>query len=73
MAANDYYAGAPNFPPHPQANPHAPPPPYSANYGQTQQLAMRPSPQQPESKRDVYPPPQHGATWQQAYSGHYQP
>ncbi|CAF9934513.1 MAG: hypothetical protein ALECFALPRED_006013 [Alectoria fallacina] len=71
MAANDYYAGAQNFPPHPQAN-HAPPPPYSANYGQTQQLAIRPSPR-PESKRDVYPPPQPGAPWQQAYNSHYHP
>ena len=71
MAANDYYAGAQNFPPHPQGN-HAPPPPYNANYAQAQQPPPRVSPQ-PESKRDYYPPPQPGAPWQQAYNSHHYP
>ncbi|CAF9927472.1 hypothetical protein IMSHALPRED_007226 [Imshaugia aleurites] len=70
MAANDYYAGAQNFPPHPQAN-HAPPP-YNANYGQAQQPPPRKSPQ-PEAKRDYYPPPQPGAPWQQSYNSHNHP
>ena len=73
MAANDYFAGSQNFPPHPQAQ-NGPPPPYSANYGQ-QQRPPQPSPQPGRLNGNHYPPPQSQAQppWQKAYNSHQHP
>ncbi|KAL2040041.1 hypothetical protein N7G274_007444 [Stereocaulon virgatum] len=70
MAAQEYFTGSHNLPPHPQA-PHGPPPPYSANYGQQPpQRPPQPSPQ--PSKMNAYPP-QGQAPWQQAYNSQHHP
>lgn len=85
MAANDYYTGSYNLPPHPKApstpQHHGPPPPYQAIYDQhqQQQQPMRPSPQpRPQSNQSYHPPSQKHqqqiqAPWQQAYNSPHHP